>query len=192
MVQLQRLVVLLVLVLPGLSIAEQRPLPLRTSGFYGGLGVGYGSLSLDNGTISLSGEDLTFKVLGGYRLAGDYLPYDLNIAVEAAYLDLGEFSDSFAGAELDVATDGFELSAAAYYPLNDNLEVFGKAGVYAWDAEVKAAGVAQDAESSTDLALGIGVAWQTATPVAFGFDLTGFNMLDGVWAANLSATYQLK
>ncbi len=62
-------------------------------------------------------EDTGYKFMLGYRAA----PW---IDVEAAFIDMGDFGP------LEVV--GFQAAGLAKYPLGD-LEIFGKAGIFAWD-----------------------------------------------------------
>lgn len=180
------------LAIPFAVWADQGDLPTRTSGPYLGIGVGYSKIDARNDQISISGEDFSYRLLGGYRFAHLPLPFDIDVGIEAAYVDLGEVDEFTLGSDVAVEMDGFVTSGVVYLPVFRNLDVFGKTGVYFWDGTVKADSTEIADESSTDLSLGLGIAWQTGGALGAQLEIESLNALDGVWIATLSATYQFK
>ncbi len=61
-----------------------------------------------------------------------------------------------------------------------------------WDAEFAADGATQDKKDGTDLALGIGFAYQTGGQLALQLELQGYDVLDGALLATGSLIYQFK
>jgi hypothetical protein len=167
-------------------------LPIRTSGFYAGIGGGSGQAGLKNGTIDYSGSDVSYKVLAGYRFRKAFLPFDMNVAVEGAYVDLGESDEQFAGSKLELAINGFDLSVLGLLPISSRWDVIGKAGLYFSDAEFSIDGSLQDDESGMDLVLGLGLSYQTGGAFGARVEFDAYDMLDGVWGGFLAATYQFK
>ena len=108
--------------------------------FYGGVSVGLaeadGLCSGDlAGADSCDDEDTAWKILGGYHITE-------RIGVEFFYADFGKFDgsgsfDSFS-ASGSVEADGFGLSGVYTYPVNERFGIFGKAGVFRWEAEFSA------------------------------------------------------
>jgi len=180
------------ILIPCLLWGAQGDLPIRTSGFYAGIGGGYGQASLKNGPIDFSGSDVSYKVLAGYRFRTAFLPFDMNVAVEGAYVDLGESDEQSAGSKLELAINGFDLSVLGFLPIASRWDVFGKAGLYFSDAEFSIDGVLQDDDSGTELALGLGLSYQTGGAFGARVEVDAYDMLDGVWAGFLTATYQFK
>jgi len=172
--------------------AAQGDLPLRTSGFYAGIGGGYSQADLKHGSVEVSGGDVSYKVLAGYRFPKAFLPFDMSAAIEGAYVDLGESDDQSLGSELDLAIKGFDLYAVGFLPIARRWDLFGKAGVYFWDAEFSVDGALQDDDTGTDLAFALGLSYQTDGGFGAQVEIEAFDMLDGVWAAFVSATYQFK
>ncbi|MAF83373.1 MAG: outer membrane beta-barrel protein [Gammaproteobacteria bacterium] len=167
-------------------------LPTKTSGPYLGLGGGYSKIDARNDFVTVSGEDLSLRVLGGYRFAQIPLLFNLDLGIEVAYVDLGEVDEAIAGVDVSIDMNAVTASGVVYWPINRSLDIFGKAGLYAWDGKVKAQGVEMLDDSSTDLSFGLGIAMQTGTGFGAQFEVESLDALDGVWVATLSATYQFK
>lgn len=131
------------------------------SGFYIGGSLGRSSLDVDNvedidtADFEIDDDDNAYKVLLGFNFG--IIPL-LDLAVEAAYRDFGEFegrtSLGVATAEAD-AVDVFGVVALTFGPL----AVFGKAGIVDWDVDT----VVEDGNidrSGSDPAYGIGARFQ--------------------------------
>lgn len=172
--------------------AAEGDLPYRTSGLYLGIGVGYSDLEFDNPPLGVSGGDFAYKILGGYRFTPGFLPWGMTVALEAAWLDLGEATDDLPGAEFGLSLDGLEGNLVAYLPLTRNIDLFGKAGVMRWDAELSVNGATVDDNDGTDLTGGIGLALQTGGAFGAQLEIQGYDMLDGAMLGSLSFTYQFK
>jgi OOP family OmpA-OmpF porin len=107
---------------------------------------------------SVDGKDTAFKIFGGYM-------FNRNFGVEGAYVDLGEvsYSGSFGGAPVTggkVEINGFNVSAVGAFPVNEQFSVFGKIGLFIWDADASdtTGGVPFSASADgTDLSFGVGV-----------------------------------
>lgn len=187
-----RLLCTLALLAPPGVWAAEGDLPYRTSGWYLGAGAGYSDLELKAPPVSVSGGDFAYRIFTGYRFPQAFLPLGLNLALEAAWADLGEASEDAPGSKLALAIDGFEGYVVGYFPLTRRIEFFGKAGAYLWDAEFAANGATQDKKDGTDLALGIGFAYQTGGQLGLQLELQGYDVLDGALLATASLTYQFK
>ena len=98
------------------------------------VGAGFGSSDDD----VLDESDTGLKVFGGYR-------FNKNVAVEAAYVDLGEFVDGF------VEQSGLALEGEATWPIGDKFGLFVKAGFFSWDVDVGSA-----SDDGTDSTFGVG------------------------------------
>jgi OOP family OmpA-OmpF porin len=118
---------------------------------------------ITNGLItsgSVDGKDTAFKIFGGYM-------FNRNFGVEGAYVDLGEvsYSGSFGGAPVTggkVEINGFNVSAVGAFPVNEQFSVFGKIGLFIWDADASdtTAGVPFSASADgTDVSFGVGVSY---------------------------------
>jgi uncharacterized repeat protein (TIGR01451 family) len=126
------------------------------------------SYTLNN--VSVDDTDNGWKIYAGYE-------FTANIAVEVGYVDLGEVNSEF-GATIAPANlqtlladaaaihpymiSGLTLAGVGSFDVTQTISVFGKIGVYDWDAEgnVKEIGSGQLAkidESGTDFMLGLGI-----------------------------------
>jgi len=172
--------------------AAEGDLPYRTPGPYLGVGAGYSDLELKNDPINVSGGDFGYKLFGGYRFPRAFLPWGINVGLEAAWVDLGEVTDGVPGTSLALAVDGFNGYFVGFFPLTRRIELIGKLGVYAWDAELNANGVTEAKNDGTDLAWGVGFAIQTGGQLGAQIELEGYDVLDGALLATASITYQFK
>ena len=118
-------------------------------GFY--LGTAVGQAKFKNDTLDDLGslgfntddKDTAFKLFAGYQ-------FNPNFAVEASYIDFGDFEASaFATDGSNVATgnikasvDGFGFALVGRLPIDAGFSVFGKLGLIAWDGKVS--GVARE------------------------------------------------
>jgi len=179
--------------LPFCVLAEQGDVPLRTSGFYVGGGIGYNQVDLKTEQLKLSGSDLSYTFFAGYQFPKyAFMPFDTFFALEGGYLDLGKVDDQALGANFELDIHGFDLYAVGYLPITRRFDLFGKAGVYLWDAKLKGDGVTVDDDSGTDLAIGFGFEYRTGKAYSARLTIESFDMLDGVWVATLAGTYQFK
>jgi OOP family OmpA-OmpF porin len=109
---------------------------------------------------SVDGKDTAFKLFSGYM-------FNRHFGVEGAYVDLGEvsYSGNFGAALVSggkVEVSGFNVAALGSYPISEQFSVFGKIGLFIWEAEASdvTAGVPfTTANDGTDLSFGIGVSY---------------------------------
>lgn len=124
----------------------------------GYIGAGVGQTAVDIcddltalGVPQCDDKDTGVKIFGGYNI-------NQNFGVEAAWMDLGEVSASGGGTTATAELDGFSLAGVGMFPINQDLRVFGKVGLFMWDVTGggAAAGISED---GTDLMFGAGVGW---------------------------------
>jgi OOP family OmpA-OmpF porin len=109
---------------------------------------------------SADGKDTAFKIFGGYM-------FNRNFGVEGAYVDLGEVSYSgfFGAAPVtggSVEVTGLNISAIGAYPVNEQFSVFGKIGLFMWEAEASdtTGGAPFSAsDDGADVSFGVGVSY---------------------------------
>ncbi len=123
------------------------------TGFYVGGSVGSSYIKAQDGGFKLDGDDVGYKVFGGFQL------FSL-LAIEAGYVDFGEISDNSHGVRGDVAVDAWDAFLVGNLPLGP-LNFFAKGGVVAYNADLKAAFDQvdtrfKDSSSDEDLAFGLG------------------------------------
>lgn len=107
-----------------------------------GLYLGAGVTSIETDKSDLDGDDNSYKVFAGYRFNG-------NLAIEGAYVDLGELEDN------NRKFEGKSMQAAAHlgFPIGDRIRLFGSVGAHAWDSD----GNVEDDDTGVDLTYGAGV-----------------------------------
>lgn len=129
-------------------------------GFYVGGGVGNAWVQIDN--TDFDANDTALKIFGGYN-------FNRNFAVELTYLDGGNPDQRFGPGSVDVAIDGFNLSALFRAPVNDVFSIFGKLGFASYDADAQGrignVVVISDDGSDEDLSYGVAAAFNTGTSV---------------------------
>jgi OOP family OmpA-OmpF porin len=115
---------------------------------YAGASIGQATLDACEGVSNCDDEDTSWKIFGGWEL-------NRNIAVEAAWVDLGEISGSIGSSAVSAEADGWTLAGKATLPLNEQFGVFGKLGMIMWDVEGGGAASGLD-DDGTDLVYGLG------------------------------------
>jgi OOP family OmpA-OmpF porin len=127
-----------------LAAALIAPAALAEGGWYAGAGTTPGSLSLstpfdvERRDHVLNARDFTpdpgKRLFGGYRL-------DRTWAMEAGYLDLGDgvaLDRNYAAPTADPASArGYTLTGTGTLPLNQGLSLYGKVGVFQWNADTR-------------------------------------------------------
>jgi OOP family OmpA-OmpF porin len=113
-----------------------------------GAGIGRSDIDSSSGGFSFEDDDTGWKIFGGYK-------FNPNIAVEAFWVDLGEFSDTVLGVPVKLEVDGIGIAGVGILPLNERFSVIAKLGVWAWEADASAGPVSGDDDDS-DIMLGLG------------------------------------
>lgn len=153
-----------ILVLGGLAAASQSL--AQEKGFYVGGSIGQSKIDSDiafpglitSGTVD--GKDTGFKIFGGYQ-------FNQHFGLDLAWVDLGKasYSGSFSGAPVTGGTvklSGLNFSAVGTYPLNPSFALFGKLGVFGWNAKASdTTGGASfsSTDSGADLSFGFGASY---------------------------------
>ena len=156
-----------VLAMVGLAsaMAFVGPAFAQDAGFFVGGSVGQSDIDdeittglIDSGTVD--GKDTAFKIFGGYM-------FNRHFGVEAAYIDAGEvsYSGTFSGVPVTGGTvelSAFNVSVLGNFPVNEQFSVFGKIGLFSWEAEANdtTGGMPFSADDDgTDVSFGVGVAY---------------------------------
>lgn len=176
--KLRNAVVAAALLFSGIGAAQAQ------SGLY--LGASFGPSSFDRsiaeGLIdsgSVDKSDTGLKFFGGFRLSP-------NFALEAAYVDLGEvrYSGTFGPDPVvngRIEVTGVNLSGVLSAPISPQLTLFGKAGLFLWDAEANdvTGGVPFSAsQDGTDLSFGIGASYAVARNIGLRAEWEFFESVD--------------
>ena len=150
----------------------------------GYVGVSFGSTSPD---------DDDFDDSNGYRLTVGYNANE-NVSIEASITNLGEFDadddliailEFFSGVAIDdvsVEVDGIEFALIGRAPLSDTVAIFGRAGLFMWDAKVEVETVAFGSDSETedgsDPFFGAGLSFDVSPQAALRVEYTQYEADD--------------
>lgn len=98
---------------------------------YLGAGVGLSRAndfcdSADGSPVDCDKEDVAYKGIAGVRIGPMF-------GLEGGYTDLGEATQSLAGAKGNVNVDGYLAQAGLYLPANEHVSLFAKGGMFFWD-----------------------------------------------------------
>lgn len=113
---------------------------------------------ITSGTVD--GKDTGYKIYGGYM-------FNRNFGIEGAYVNLGKlsYSGDFFGSPVTggkVEVDGLNVAALGALPINEQFSVFGKIGLFLWNAKASdtTGGVPFSAkQDGTDLSFGVGLGY---------------------------------
>ena len=149
------------------------PAVAADNGFYLGASAGQSGIEIsDIDDMDFSGGDTAYKLFVGYRILTFF-------AVEGSYVDFGSADDNLGGdlGTVEADASGFDAFAMGMLPLGI-ADIFVKAGVIAWDAEIAARSIdASESDSGTDPAYGIGVQFRIRSFAIRGeveyFDIEG-------------------
>ena len=128
------------------------------------VGAGVGSMSVDVG--GFSGDDVGYKVFGGWM----FNPY---IGGELEYIDGGTAEDR--GFEIDVS--GFNASLRGAFPLSDQFSVFAKVGMMFWEADVSSFEVT-GTDDGEDFSWGVGLGFDFSDNLGVTVEYQGFEIED--------------
>ena len=127
-------------------------------------------------------SDKGLKIFGGYRI-------NKNVALEAAWIDLGDYTGSIAAEllsfpvtlKLKGEVDGLAFAVIGRLPVNDRVSVFGKLGMFDWDTDftLEAVGIYSESfdDGGTDPIYGIGLSYDVWDRVAIRVEWERFTDL---------------
>jgi len=182
-----------VLVLSGIVAVSQA----SAQGFYIGGSVGQSSFDDDNAIPDLitsgtvDGKDTGFKFFGGYQ-------FNQNFGLELAWVDLGKasYSGTFGGIPVSggtVKTSGLNISAVGTLPLGSGFALFGKAGLFAWEAEANdvTGGLPfSGTEDGTDLSYGVGASYDFTKNFAIRAEWERFKAVGDIDLLSIGVVYK--
>lgn len=118
----------------------------------------------------------SLELKGGFK-------FNEYFGLEAAYVDLGDGDFEVSPGNMNI--DGFKASVVGFLPVGETVDLYGKIGLYTWDADVGGIG-----DDDSDISYGVGVAWGVADnlDVNLGYDIYDFE-LDEASNVNLGLTY---
>jgi len=139
------------------------PAVAQNSAFYAGASAGITDADVCGGLglSSCDNNDTGLKLFGG-------MSFTRNFAAEIGWIDLGTLSATGPGGTAEISIDGFQVAALGIAPLGADFSLFGKLGLYFWDASASGPG-GSGSVNGNDLMFGGGVMWKFAPR----FDLRG-------------------
>jgi len=144
-------------------------------GGYFGIGLGQ-SMVKDacSGFTTCDDKDTGIKLFGGYQ-------FNPNGAVEIGYVDLGKLKATDSGGlMLESKAHGFDLDFVGTLPLDDQIAVLARVGLFFWKVDLSgaaAAGSANRSGSGNDLTYGLGVKYDVSKKVSVRFEWQQFKDL---------------
>ncbi len=129
--------------LPGLTLAAFLFSPLAQADIGPYLGASFGSSHLDQdfSGLNIDTDANAYRIVGGFQF-GDYF------GIEGGYHNFGDFEETldFGGisTRTELAADGWTLGGTLGLPLNEQFSLYGRAGVFFWDADVEIDGFSID------------------------------------------------
>lgn len=123
------------------------------TGLYLGASVGNASLAEDFDGIDFDDDVEAYRILGGFQL-GDTL------GLEAGYQNFGDFEERFDVGGIPTVTrltaDGWTFGGTLGLPLTDFVSLFGRAGIFVWDADVEVNGLRSAVDDDSNPYYGVG------------------------------------
>ncbi|MCU7850579.1 MAG: outer membrane beta-barrel protein [Candidatus Thiodiazotropha sp. (ex Monitilora ramsayi)] len=120
-----------------------------TTSVYAGEGYfGFGAGSSSYTEEDFDASDTGLNIYGG-------LKSNENLGAEISYTDFGMQEGKFHGINASVEVTGLGFSAVGILPVSDSFDVFGKVGLFFWDADIRL-GSFLDGDDGADLLFGFG------------------------------------
>jgi len=121
---------------------------------YVGASIGNARLDDNFGGFLIDTDTNAYNFIGGNQ-------FNENFGIEAGYLNFGDFTQSVDLGGLlsrtDITGDGWTLGATLALPLTNNLSLFGKGGVFYWDADISIDGFSIDTPGDDNPYYGAGL-----------------------------------
>jgi hypothetical protein len=166
-------------------------------GFY--MGVSAGATDADEGNAvpllitsgTFDGSSSGIKLFGG-------VAFSKNLAFEMAWVDLGEatYSGTFLGTPVmygTLETSGLNMSIVGTIPLNPSFALFGKVGLFAWDADMRDVTGSFGYWQTTydvDISYGFGASFQFNRNVAVQAEWEQFEAIDSISLLSVGLVYR--
>jgi OmpA-OmpF porin, OOP family len=150
----------------------------------GYVGVGVGSTTHDQDGFK---DDSGVKFGGGVEINDNFF-------IEAGYTSLGKFEaenellQSFPGmigvtvSSASMEITGIEFSGLGVAPINENLSIYGRLGIYVWDADINVSvagfGSGSASDDGSDPLIGLGMEYNATDNVGLRLEYTRYDAED--------------
>lgn len=172
--------ILAVFLVPSLAQAD--------SGLYFGASIGSSHLDEDFNGLNIDTDATAYRFVGGFQL-GDYL------GIEGGYHNFGDFAETVNiggfSTRSEIAADGWTLGGTLGLPLSDQISLFGRAGVFFWDADVGVNGFSIDLPENENPYYGAGAKVDITPNLSLVGDWTRFE-LDTIDSDVISGGFQYR
>ena len=107
------------------------------------VGASFGSSHLDESFdgLNIDSDANAYRIVGGFQ-------FSENLGLEVGYHNFGDFSETIDiggfSTLTDIAAEGWTLGGTLGLPLNEQFSLYGRAGVFFWDADVAIDGFSID------------------------------------------------
>ena len=183
----------------GLALAAALvPVQASAQGFY--MGASFGSTDADTGNAvpalitsgSVDGSDTGIKLFGGFA-------FNRNIAVEMAFVDLGELAYNgicCGGTPVTngtVETSGFNFAFVGSIPLNPSFSLFGKLGMFFWEAQasdLSPTGPFAQTIDDVDISYGFGASFQFNRNLGMQVEWEQYEAADSISLLSVGVVYR--
>ena len=142
------------------------------------LTLGSATHALANGYLLLSAgssnDDVLDESATGFKI-GVGTMINENLAVEAAYVDLGTIDFPFG---IEVSQYGLAASLIPVLKINEDAAVYAKIGLYSWTFEVSS-GLGSGEDSGTDAFIGFGFEYKVGDSASVVAEYEAYEVSDG-------------
>ena len=131
------------------------------------LGGSVGQSGAQDNSVGFDADATGYKLILGWRFL-DWL------SVEGNYVDFGSGSDNVLGSRVKTEADGLSLSAVGFLAVGP-VDLFARAGLIDWSADVKSPSFPNYGEDGTDLTYGAGAQFRLGS-LAFRAEYEVFDL----------------
>ncbi len=125
----------------------------------------YAGVALGRSDYSLNGEAATTLNI---NVGGFFAP---NLAADFDFVDLGKYNNFPDGSSLDLG--GYNVALKAVIPLNPQIELYGRLGLFLWEVKHGSMGKIDD---GVDLSYGLGGSYKVQSNISAFAEFNGYNM----------------
>jgi len=156
-----------ILLLPALAQAE--------SGLYVSGSIGSASLDEDFSGITVDDDTEAWRLLGGWQFGDTF-------GLEAGYQNFGDFEETIdlggTTAITKLTAEGWTLGGTIGAPISESFALFGRAGVFLWEADVDVNGIAQAIDDDSNPYYGAGARVDVTPNLSLLGDWTRYELDD--------------
>lgn len=143
--------------------------------FYVGGAIGSAELDDRFDDFEFDSTSVAFRIFAGWR-------FNEHFAVEAGYLDFGDFEQDFdiLGniVPASVSANGFTAGVNGALPLSERFSLTGRAGMLFWNGTATLSGILQASPDDVNPFFGAGARYQFTERVAATADFTHYDLED--------------